>query len=158
VVLPRIASYATSEILVEPQELVMGSDDKELRYNVTPSYRAGTLITVALPRNVYVGGVLVTAEGEPIAYELGQWRRTDGEPGEPESADNSNRLAAGEESSYGTGEFFTDAQGYFEIYNLPPGAYEITLAGRPQYRSSFSIPNDAEEYVNLETLTPGGAP
>ncbi|MFW5687968.1 MAG: hypothetical protein ACOC1U_00230, partial [Spirochaetota bacterium] len=130
-ILSSLSSYSPLGIEIEPSEVVFGMDERELRYVVTPTYRSGTVVRPVLERRVYVGGVLLDEDAEPVPYALGRWEReTDG------------------------GEFFTDDDGYFEIYSLPPGEYVLSLITHPDLRYRFRVPDDADEYLDLNELNP----
>jgi outer membrane usher protein len=110
--------------------MVLGLDESSLRYVVDPTYRSGTVLRVEPPRSIYAGGVLLSRSEEPLAYRLGAWQRPDG----------------------ATGEFFTDHEGYFEIYGLEPGTYTLSLPNEAALRFTFTIADDAAEYVDLGSL------
>jgi hypothetical protein len=97
------------------------------------------VITIDIPRNVYVGGTLVDEDGRALAYQLGTYVSASPE-GEPR------------------GEFFTDERGYFEIYNLTPGTYLLRLATYPDAVYRAEVPADAEEFHGLGRLLPEVAP
>lgn len=145
-VLPNLSSYEPTEISVEPQDLVLGSDESELQYFVVPGYRSGAVVRVELPRNIYVGGVLAGPDGTPLTYQFGRWERVGSGPGEP-AGDGVSQATSGS-----PGEFFTDENGYFEIYSLSPGDYRLSIVRFPSYEFSFTVSPDADEFLDLETV------
>lgn len=132
-----VSAHATTQVSVEPQELMLGAASDDLRYVARPGYRSGTVITIDVPRNVYVGGTLVDEEGRALAYQLGTYV----------SVEPAVR-----------GEFFTDERGYFEIYNLAPGTYLLRLAAYPDAVFRAEVPADASEFHGLGQLPPEVAP
>ncbi len=139
-VLPGLRSYTPVGIVVEPVELRLGVEN-ELRFVATPSYRSGTVIRPAPQREVYAGGILLDARGEPAAYQLGSWTRR--------GSDDANAAES-------DGEFFTDAEGYFEVYGLTPGTYDLRLNAGLGLEYVLVIPEDAFEYVDADELRPEG--
>lgn len=156
-VLPRVSSHAVTQITAEPQALLLGGNDDSLRYVVKPGYRAGTLITLELPQNVYVGGVLKDDDEEPIPFQLGTYRSVD-QRATPADPDAPGDPGAPDGIAAPIGEFFTDENGYFEIYNLSPGDYELTLSAFPGAVFRFSIPPDANEFLDLGQISAEEAP
>lgn len=126
-VLPGLASYTPVQIDVEPTVALRGVDERELRFVVDPTWRSGTVIRAEPTLTVYAGGVLLGPGGEPVEHALGTWSGRDGSGG----------------------EFFTDGEGYFELYGLRPGSYDLALVLRPGTRASVTIPDDAGEFVDL---------
>ncbi len=135
-----VRSYAPFQVQAEPLDIVLGAEDRELSYHVLPSYRSATVVRIGVERNVYVGGVLLDEAERAVGFALGSWERgADSErDDEPERA----------------GEFFTDADGYFEVYSLAPGAYRLHLAGRPGVSYEFTIEPGSADYVDLGNLMP----
>ncbi|TVQ28421.1 MAG: hypothetical protein EA382_02000 [Spirochaetaceae bacterium] len=135
-----VRSYSPFQIEAEPLEIVLGAEERERLYYVLPSYRSGTLVRIAIERNVYVGGVLLDRAERPVGFALGAWERTD----DPTRS----------------GEFFTDGEGYFEVYSLAPGSYRLRVAAGPGALNGmsyeFTIPPGAPEYVDLGNLIPTG--
>lgn len=130
-VIPGVTSHSVSEIWVEPLEVVPGADERDLQYHVIPAYRSGTVIRVDVEQRVYVGGLLLDSREAVLDYALGTWSRV----GTDES-----------------GEFFTDANGYFEIYNLLPGSYSLSLPQRPDLFFLFEVPAGSSEFLDLQDV------
>ncbi|MFW5689193.1 MAG: hypothetical protein ACOC1U_06410, partial [Spirochaetota bacterium] len=125
-----LRAWTPANVDVETQEMVLGLDESDLQYLVTPTYRSGTVIVVETPPNIFAGGTLVDRAGKPIAFALGAWTG----PGDS------------------SGEFFTDADGYFELYGLTVGEYELIVPARPELRFALTIPEGAREFVDLGEL------
>lgn len=144
-----VRSYAPFQVQAEPLDIVLGAEDRELSYHVQPSYRSGTVVRIGVERNVYVGGVLLDGAERAVGFALGSWERR---------ADSERRDDREQgESAERRGEFFTDADGYFEIYNLAPGTYLLRLAGRPGVAYEFTIEPGSADYVDLGNLMPTAA-
>ena len=124
-ILPGVSSYTPTGVTVELQEMILGLDERTLRYAVTPRFRSGTVIRVDAPRSIYAGGVLLGDDDKPVVHELGAW-------------------SGHQEAS---GEFFTDDGGYFEVYGLEPGEYTLTVGSG--LICQIRIPADADGFVDL---------
>ncbi len=133
-----VRSYSPFQIEAEPLDIVLGAEERERVYYVLPSYRSGTLVRIGIERNVYVGGVLLDRAERPVGFALGAWERGD----DPTKS----------------GEFFTDGEGYFEVYSLAPGSYRLRIAAGPGTLNGmsyeFAVPPGAPEYVDLGNLMP----
>lgn len=132
-VLPGVSSYTPTGVIVEPDEMMLGLDERALRYVVEPGFRTGTVIRVRAPRTIYAGGVLLDEDGEPRIHELGAWVG-------PQDA---------------AGEFFTDGDGYFELYGLEPGAYTLRVGEDEGDAYRMTIPEDADGFVDLGEIETG---
>lgn len=135
-VVPNLGAYRASVIALEPAAYVPGLDEDELRFVVRPTFRSGSVIRATPPATRYAGGVLQDRDGEPVPFLLGRWSGPEGR----------------------VGEFFTDGDGYFELYNLVPGAYRLSFTRRPNLAFELSIPGDADGFVDLGDLSPLEAP
>jgi outer membrane usher protein len=147
VVFPDLSAYSAAQIRVEPEEILLGLQEPDLTFVVTPTFRSGTVIRAEPQRTIYAGGVLLDEAEEPRAYELGRWERADSVQG-----------GVATDGSVASGEFFTDEAGYFEIYGIGPGEYTLLLPSDPNIAYSAIVPEDANEYVDLGELLPGDAP
>jgi hypothetical protein len=79
-----------------------------MKYLVSPQYKSGTVVIPRAETRIYIGGSIEDPEGHPIETAFG---RLTGKTG-GESVD-----------------FFTDADGYFEAYNLTADIYTMKIAG-----------------------------
>lgn len=135
-VVPNLGSYAPFVVDVEPAAFVPGLDEDELRFVVVPRFRSGTVVRATPPATRYAGGILLDPDGEPIPFLLGRWSGPD----------------------RSLGEFFTDDEGYFELYNLAPGSYRLSFTRRPDLTFEIIVPADASGFVDLGELAPGELP
>ncbi len=138
-----VRSYEPFHVQAEPLDIVLGAEDRELSYHVVPSYRSGTVVRIGVERNVYVGGVLLDETERAAGFALGSWERLS----DPERGVDPERR----------GEFFTDGDGYFEVYNLASGPYRLRLVGRPGVSYEFTIEPGSADYVDLGNLMPTAA-
>ena len=131
-VMPDLSAYSPVAVRIEPETILLGLEESDLVYVVSPTYRSGTVIRAEPKRNIYAGGILLDEDEEPVAYELGRYESDTGD----------------------TGEFFTDEGGYFEMYGLEPGEYSLELSSQQGLRFRATIAPEAEEYVDLGDLVP----
>jgi len=131
-VLADISSYRPVGIAVEPEGIVLGLDEQALAYVIEPGYRSGTVIRIEAQYTVYAGGVLLDREGIPVSYQLARWTGAEG----------------------ATGEFFTDENGYFEVYGMQAGDYTLTLPSDSTLVYQTTLRAASSEFVDLGELSP----
>jgi len=101
--------YSTSNAHLLPylEDGFIGLDKRQ--YRVFSGYRSGALVTVNKDIKMYGSGVMTNREWEPIDLVKGTFIH---------------------ESTRQQSRFFTDEDGYFELENIQPGEYQITIDGR----------------------------
>ncbi|MDB9307246.1 hypothetical protein PN471_00930 [Aphanizomenon sp. CS-733/32] len=60
-----------SNVIIDAPNLPMGMDLGDRLIKVLPSYNSGTLVQVGIDATVFLRGVLLNANGEPISRESG---------------------------------------------------------------------------------------
>ena len=113
-IISNINSYTTHKVYVEPEELAPGMDDAGMKYLATPSYKSAVVVVPRAEIRIFTGGFIKYEGDGPIEAALG---RLTGKTTE-ESVD-----------------FFTDENGYFEAYGLPPDEYTLQLNGFDQIKT-----------------------
>ncbi|MBI9097422.1 MAG: fimbrial biogenesis outer membrane usher protein [Spirochaetaceae bacterium] len=129
-VLPDFNSYRNGRIYFEAIDLPVGYDIGNSVFTYLPEYKSGTVITVGSEAVVFAGGHLIDERGEflPLsAFAVG-------------SLDNDFK----EEKM-----FFTNRDGYFEIYGLSEGEWIIELLEDRDYKAYFTIPQGSFGYYEL---------
>ncbi|MDA3812505.1 MAG: hypothetical protein PF518_19480 [Spirochaetaceae bacterium] len=129
-VLPGFNSYRKGQILLEAIDLPIGYDLGESAYTFMPTYKSGAMVTVGSSAVIYAGGFLTNDSGKPQILSAFIIR----------SLDDKNR----EEEL-----FFTNREGYFEIYGLTEGNWMIELVENREYNSTFTIPRGTTGYYEL---------
>jgi outer membrane usher protein len=125
-VIPNLRSYQFHSIMIDAPFLPDGYDLGKRQHWLQPGYLHGTVIQVGTDATVYGDGVLVDAEGEPIALKTGVVQDEDGQ----------ETL------------FFTDWTGTFVLYGLRSGTgYTVRLNDGRTGR--FTVPPDSEGIRNL---------
>ncbi len=139
-----VRSHTAQQIDFAMDEFDPSIDTDELSYVIRPTYRSGIHLIVDPIRRVQARGVLLDASGEPVALTVGsasEGLESGGDTSEQEAAELS---------------FFTDETGYFELYDLLPGSYEITVGSRPELRWAIDIESDGVQAVDTGELRPEG--
>ena len=138
-VVSPVSSYQPYRVTLEAGELPPGVDLTETQYVFNPVYRSGTLISAGASSNVYVRGSLTGRDGEPVEYGFGFIAPYFG---------NDRDMQVIEKK-----EFFTDENGVFEIYNLRPGDWLMTLENMMMGNFRFVIPDDVYGLYEIGELT-----
>jgi len=132
-VLPDLYSYRNSLILLEAIDLPIGYDLGESAYTFTPTYKSGTVITVGSSAVIFAGGIMIDENGLPRKLSPFSVRALDQENIE-------ERM------------FFTNRDGYFEIYGLTSGQWIIELIENRDYQAVITIPGDTTGYFELSNV------
>lgn len=131
-VVPDLAAWTYTMVRVDGTLLPEGLSVGERDVSFFPRYRSGYLVVVGSAASVYVIGRLVDGEGQPLALEAGEVFRLDEE----------------DEAEI----FFTNREGLFEIPDLRPGEYRVTLFSAPDVETIFLIPEGERGRFNLEDV------
>ncbi len=135
---PGIPEPITVDVPGIPADYALGRTE----YIVTPSYRSGAAIRITPTRRLYVRGRLLDETGEPLAF-LGLRVVS-------ETVD----LPTETIREYPA---FTDDSGVFEVYDLEPGAYTITLRDGSGRSASLIVPDAEGPLVRIDDIrVPGG--
>ncbi len=137
-VITGLSPYKPSPFLIEAGLLPPGVEIQGAQYVFTPGFRSGGLISAQVEERVYIGGRLLDNEREPYKYAFGQvypsvFHGKDDRPVE-------------------LIEFFTDEDGFFEIYNLTPGDWDFELLNFNTGRINFNIPEGVFGYYEAGEL------
>lgn len=133
-VLPELNSYYQKHVTIDAPDLPLGYDLGKQVYDLQPTYRSGTVITVGTGATVLGDGYLVDADGKPLPLEPGTISSVD----EPKTAPI---------------EFFTSRLGRFRVEGLKPGRFRLTLTNDPAHAIEFTIPAGSKGRVDLGHLT-----
>ncbi|MBD2653746.1 fimbrial biogenesis outer membrane usher protein [Synechocystis sp. FACHB-383] len=135
-VVPDLSSYTLTTMRVDAPNMPLGYDLGNAVFNLLPSYKSGTLITVGTESTVFLRGTLVDQAGEPIALQVGQVRSLS-------------------DPSWSPLELFTNRAGRFALTGLGPGEYELQLFSDPPRTIRFEIPADKTGIYDMGTVTVG---
>lgn len=143
-----VRSHTSQQIDITMEEFDPSIDTDELSYVIRPTYRSGMHLIVDPVRRVQARGVLLDAAGEPVALTVGSAteRVESGESSEAAPAQDAGDLS-----------FFTDESGYFELYDLLPGSYELVVGSRPDLRWTLDIESGGAQTVEAGELGPEGS-
>lgn len=120
-VVPNLDAYNISQLVIDAPNLPTGIDLGEKVISVLPTYRSGTLVRVGTDATVFLRGVLLNANGEPIALQ-------------------SAEIVFLAEPNRKSVTFFTNRAGKFATSGLKPGRYEIRSLTNPPRVLQFEIP------------------
>ncbi|MBN3881041.1 MULTISPECIES: carboxypeptidase-like regulatory domain-containing protein [unclassified Nostoc] len=90
-------------------------------YNLLPSYKSGTLIRIGTEATVFLRGVLLDANGEPVALQAAEVRSLSDPNWQPVT-------------------LFTNKVGKFALQGFKPGKYELRLNSNQQNVIHFEVP------------------
>ena len=125
--LPDLISYTRSTVnLTSPTAPVDSNMGPSVRM-LQPTYKSGTVLVVGTKAAVYVAGKL-TSDGKPYSYHTGKLTS----PSRSES-------------------FFTDEDGSFQIYNLMPGTWTLTIDGTDM-KKVIIVPETASRQYDMGTI------
>lgn len=136
-VVPDLSSYTLTTMRVDAPNMPLGYDLGNAVFNLLPSYKSGTLITVGTESTVFLRGTLVDKGGEPIALQVG-------------------RVSSLSDPNWPALELFTNRAGRFALMGLGPGEYELQLFSNPPQTVRFTIPAEQTGIYDMGTITVGG--
>ena len=128
--LSQLSSYTWRTVtLSSPTAPVDSSMGPTIRV-LSPTYKSGTVISVGTKSTVFISGKL-TLHGKPLAYRTG----------ELSSPDHSE-------------SFFTDENGAFQVYNLTPGSWTLTI-DETDLRQTLTIPAATTKQYDVGAIEVG---
>ncbi|NJR66492.1 MAG: fimbrial biogenesis outer membrane usher protein, partial [Leptolyngbyaceae cyanobacterium CRU_2_3] len=135
-VLPGLQPYSVSTVQIDAPDLPVGYDVGQRRYSLLPTYRSGTAIYVGTEGTVFLRGVLVNQNHEPIALQTGL-------------------IVSLSDANWASITLFTNQAGRFAVPGLKPGRYEIRLNNQLGV-AQFEIPDGKTGIYDLGTLEVSG--
>lgn len=129
-----LSPYFLSTLSLKAPHLPVGSELGPSEYTLFPTYRSGTRIRVGTEATVYLRGVLLDTQGNPLALRQG-------------------RVISLSDPDWPVGELFTNRAGRFAVTGLKPGQYEIRLYGVEDVVATITIPEDTTGVFDLEPMT-----
>jgi outer membrane usher protein len=123
--LSQLLSYTRSTISLSSPTAPVDSSMGAVVRILQPTYKSGTVLVVGTKATVSIVGKLVF-EGKPYVYQSG-------------------KLASSSHSE----EFFTDEDGSFQIYNLTPGVWKMTVDGM---ETSITVPQTASKQYDVGSI------
>ncbi|TVQ23800.1 MAG: hypothetical protein EA383_13315 [Spirochaetaceae bacterium] len=143
-----VRSHVPQQINLEMEEFDPSIDVDELSYVIRPTYRSGIHLVIDPVRRVQARGVLLDAGGNPVTLTVGSASARVESP-----ADDAAPTTTSETSPL---VFFTDETGYFELYDLLPGSYELRVGTEPDLRWVLDVESDGEQAHDAGELRPEG--
>lgn len=128
-----IAPYHLTQMSLDAPELSLGEDLGQTSHQLLPTYRSGTLITTGTEATVFLRGILVDENQEPITLQQG-WVESLSAPDWP------------------TVDFFTNRTGRFVAVGLKPGLYQLHLSVNGGKTLKFEIPEQQQGNFNIGVL------
>ncbi|NEQ53603.1 MAG: hypothetical protein F6K11_26295 [Leptolyngbya sp. SIO3F4] len=128
-----IAPYNLTQVSLDAPDLSLGEDLGQTSYQLLPTYRSGTLITTGTEATVFLRGVLVNENQEPVTLQQG-W------------------IESLSDSHWPIVEFFTNRTGRFVAAGLRPGTYRLSLSGNDSKTLEFEISEQQEGNIDIGTL------
>ncbi|MBL0212942.1 MAG: fimbrial biogenesis outer membrane usher protein [Myxococcales bacterium] len=126
--------YRVGVVRVAAPNLPIGMSLGPSRYSVLPGYKTGQLLEVGEPGTVFVRGVIVHPNGEPVGREVGELVPTRRPAAHRNEADNrlQSRLdEISEDATLGSAPalvVMTNRAGRFSVIGVVPGHYELRFA------------------------------
>jgi outer membrane usher protein len=134
-----LSPYNLTNLSVNAPDLPLGSDLGPASYTLFPTYRSGTVIRVGSEATVFLRGVLLDEQGNPLALQQG-------------------RIVSLSDPDWPDAQLITNRTGRFAAQGLKPGRYEIRLFGRPGPVTTFEIPPETTGVYTLEPSAPSPPP
>ncbi|MBD2666304.1 hypothetical protein H6G73_17825 [Richelia sinica FACHB-800] len=132
-VVPNLSPYNISTVIIDAPNLPVGMDLGNRAIKILPTYSSGTVVRVGTDATVFLRGVLLNSDGEPISLQSAQ-------------------IVAVGDRNWQPVTIFTNRAGKFATSGLKPGRYEIRLFTNPPALIPFAIPSDAKGIYNIGTL------
>lgn len=135
--MPSLSSYAERTVPVDIDGAPAGTDIGQGAFRLFPAYRSGYLLEVGSDYNVTALGMMVNAEGEPIALVSGTAR----EVAHPEREGIT---------------VFTNRQGRFGAAGLAPGQWRVEMLDDARSVFIIDVPADTQGVLRLGEIRPSG--
>ncbi|MBD2136251.1 fimbria/pilus outer membrane usher protein [Anabaena sp. FACHB-1237] len=132
-VVPNLSPYNTSTVIIDAPNLPVGIDLGDRTIKILPTYSSGTLVRVGTDATVFLRGVLLNSDGQPISLQSAQ-------------------IVSVGDRNWQPVTIFTNRAGKFATLGLKPGRYEIRLFTNPPMVIPFAIPSDAKGIYDIGTL------
>ena len=132
-VVPNLSPYNLSTLIIDAPNLPVGMDLGNRAITILPTYRSGTLVEVGTDATVFLRGILLNANGEPVSLQSGQ-------------------IVSISDSNFPVVTLFTNRSGRFATAGLKPGRYQIKLFTNPPAEMEFEIPANATGIYDTGTL------
>lgn len=132
-VVPDLNPYNISTLIIDAPNLPVGMDLGNRAISLFPTYRSGTLVSVGTDATVFLRGILLGADGEPVATQSGQ-------------------IISISDPNWQAVTVFTNRTGRFATPGLKPGSYEIRLFTKPPSVIQFTIPANTKGIYDIGTL------
>lgn len=136
-VAPSLSSYSERTLPVEVLGGEPGVDIGQGTYRLFPAYRSGYVLEVGSDYNVTAMGVMLNADGQPLALVSG----------------NAVELAKPDNAPV---VMFTNRQGRFGATGLAPGQWRIQMNDENKSVYVIDIPSDAKGIVRMGEIMPNG--
>jgi outer membrane usher protein len=132
-VVPNLDPYNISNLIIDAPNLPAGMDLGNRNITILPSYRSGTLVKVGTDATVFLRGILLNANGEPVSLQSGE-------------------IVSLSDRNWQPVTLFTNRSGRFATAGLKPGRYQIKLFTNPPAEMEFEIPANATGIYDTGTL------
>lgn len=148
-VFSEVKSYSPFSLRLELPYTAPDVVLREDTINLLPSYRSGTTVIAGLKKSIFAEGRLLTLDGEPLKLQAGSLVPAGGA-----GLSDGSASAAGEASAGGEEQilFFTDENGRFQLHDLHPGGYRLTLFAAELAEIDLTVPPNAENPLQLGDL------
>ncbi len=131
--LPSLVPYRAARATVDARQLPIGTNVGAGAFDLAPTYKRGTLITVGTGATVFLLSMVQTAAGEPVALQAG-------------------RVVSLDDPEFVPALVFTNRIGRLAVEGLRPGRYRLELFSAAERTIEFRIPDDAVGQFEIDIL------
>lgn len=132
-VVPELASYNPTTLIVGGKDLPLGISIPQSHFNLYPKFKSGYGFALGVDANVYLVAKLVDARGQALAMESGLATNLDDESAPPIT-------------------IFTTRRGVMQSEGFRSGRYRIDIAPDKYESIEVVVPENAKEEYDLGTL------
>ncbi|MGK7874076.1 MAG: fimbria/pilus outer membrane usher protein [Xenococcaceae cyanobacterium] len=132
-VIPDLQSYRVSKVLVEALDLPLGYDLGSPSYTVLPTHKSGTLIQIGTDATVFIRGIIVDSQGEPVSLKVAD-------------------VISLDDPDWQSVTLFTNRAGKFAGEGFKPGRYQVRFLGEEEAVLEFTIPTGQTGLYDVGTL------